>query len=141
MQTEEIVTSKTIKKVYKNNSNTNERMVTNLSSRKLTATEEKLLSRGLSFIPTQRNIDVWRVHSDLAEWERRMRLKEYFANKEPESDEEDNSSDEEGGLDFIKKKKESNFTPKPGRDKWLDAYIEVEKKDVIDGIKRKWWWI
>ena len=137
VQTKEIVTSKTIKKVHKNNTNTNERVVTNLSSRMLTATEEKLLSKGLSFIPTQRNIDVWRVHSDLAEWERRMRLREYFANKEPESDEEDNSSDEEGSVNFIKKKKKSNFTPKPGRDKWLDAYIEVVKKDVIDGIKKK----
>ena len=66
-----------------------------------------------------------------------MRLREYFANKEPESDKEDHSSDEEGGMGFINKKKKRTFTPRPGRNKWLDAYIEVVKKDVIDGIQKK----
>ena len=130
-------TTKTAKKVNKNNDNKNEKVVTNMSSRELTATEEKLLSKGLSFIPTQHKIDIWRVHSDLAEWERRMRLREYFAGKEMESDEDDSSAEEDASLEFIKKKKKSNFTPKPGRNKWLDAYIEAVKKDVIDGIKQK----
>ena len=144
VRAERAVTAKTTKStrtepktVNRNNNNKSEQVVTNLSSRKFTQAEEKLLSKGLTFIPTQRKIDVWRVHSDLAEWERRMRLREYFANKEPESDEDDSSSEEHGGMEFIKKKKKSTFTPKPGRDKWLDAYIEAVKKDVIDGIKQK----
>ena len=70
-----------------------EYVVTNLSSRKLSEAEHDLLSKGLSFIPTQHNIDIWKVQSELAEWERRMRLREYFAGQNDESDEEEEEDD------------------------------------------------
>ena len=117
----------------------NEYVVTNLSSRKLSEAEHDLLSKGLSFIPTQHNIDIWKVQSELAEWERRMRLREYFAGQNDESDVEEEEDDTgiAAALGGSKKKKRSNFTPKPGRNKWLDAYIEAVKKDVIEGISKK----
>ena len=117
----------------------NEYVVTNLSSRKLSKAEHDLLSKGLSFIPTQHNIDIWKVQSELAGWERRMRLREYFAGQNDESDVEEEEDDTciAAALGGSKKKKRSNFTSKPGRNKWLDAYIEAVKNDVIEGISKK----
>ena len=68
-----------------------------------------------------------------------MRLREYFAGQEemPEVEEESDSSITAALGRSKKKKKRSNFTPKPGRNKWLDTYIEAVKKDVIEGISKK----
>jgi len=43
-----------------------------------------LLSRGLKFVPTRCNIDKWKLITDLAAWEPRMHLKEYFFTEEEE---------------------------------------------------------
>lgn len=50
--------------------------VTSLSSRKLSKSEISVLSKGFSFIPTRNKIDLAKLQSDLAEWERHMRLRE-----------------------------------------------------------------
>ena len=34
-------------------------------------------------------------------------------------------------------KKESDFTPKPGRNKWLDMYIDEVNDEVIKGVRQK----
>ena len=34
-------------------------------------------------------------------------------------------------------RKKSNFTPKPGRNVWLDTYIEVVKEDILKGLKQR----
>ncbi|KAH3795879.1 hypothetical protein DPMN_149441 [Dreissena polymorpha] len=34
-----------------------------------------------------------------------------------------------------RKKTPSTWTPKAGRDKWLDAYIKAVKDDIIKGLK------
>ena len=102
-------------------------IVTNLSSRKLSDAEISLLTKGFTFIPTRNQIDMVKVQSDLSEWERRMRLREYFYDKE------DNREEEEDPW----RKKKGTFTPTPGRDKWLDAYIDAVKSDVINGIQKK----
>jgi hypothetical protein len=52
--------------------------VINLSTRILSDSETKLFTKGLKFVPTRHNIDLGRLLTDLKEWERRMRLKEYF---------------------------------------------------------------
>ena len=70
-----------------------------------------------------------KIHSDLAEWERPMRLREYFFDRE--EDEETEKKEEKW------KKKESFFTPEPGRDKFLDLYIEAVKDDIVMGIRSK----
>ena len=69
------------KEINKGNECKNEEIVTNLSSRKLTKAELSLLSKGFSFVPTRKIIDIAKVQSDLVEWERRMRLSEYFYDK------------------------------------------------------------
>lgn len=80
----------------------------------------KLLSSGSSFVPTRNKIDITKVHSDLMEWDRRMRLKEYFYDKQ-----------------VIRKEKTSTFTPAPRRDRWLDVYIDtVKRKDRLKLAKR-----
>ncbi|KAH3842642.1 hypothetical protein DPMN_116144 [Dreissena polymorpha] len=56
--------------------------VTNLSKHVLTDAEQNLPEKGLKFIPSRKNIDKVKLLADLGEWERRMRLREYFADTE-----------------------------------------------------------
>ena len=53
-------------------------IVVNLSKRKLTPAEIFLLSKGLSFRPTPRDIDIFALRKDMSDYVRRLRLKEYF---------------------------------------------------------------
>lgn len=99
--------------------------VINLSSKVLTESQLSLLSKGLKFVPTRRNIDKGKLIADLGSWERRMRLKEYFFEE-----------GEEDLQEYDKRKKKSSWTPEAGRDKWLDAYIQNVKDDIISGLKR-----
>ena len=48
-----------------------------------------MLSKSLKFIPTTNGVDMVKVKSYLIEWERRMRLKEYFYGKEKYDEPED----------------------------------------------------
>ena len=68
-----------------------------------------------------------------------MRLREYFAGQDemPDVEEESDSSIAAALRSSKKTKKKSNFTPKSGRNKWLDTYIEAVKKDGIEGISKK----
>ena len=68
-----------------------------------------------------------RVLADLAEWERRMRLREYFYDRDRK---------EEDSEEKFKEKKKGEFTPGRCRDVWLDTYIEVVKSDIIAGLVR-----
>ena len=51
--------------------------VINQSSTQLTATEMSVLSKGLTFVPSRRQT-VAQLTADLKEWERLMRLREYW---------------------------------------------------------------
>lgn len=110
-----------------------ENIVTNLSSKALSQEQKTLLERGFSFIPTRKKIDVTKLLSDLAEWERRMRLTEYFYHKNEENRLDKDEDQEVKEKEWMKKK--SSFTPKPGRDKWLDMYIDVVKNDIVQSLK------
>ena len=57
-------------------------MVINLSKRALSKAECSLLSNGLNFVPTRKNIDKGKLIADLDVWERRMRLLEHFYKEE-----------------------------------------------------------
>ena len=57
-----------------------------------------------------------------------MRLKEFFYDEK-----NDNSDIDENIMKF---KRRSTWTPDKGRDKWLDAYIDEVKDDVIKGLHR-----
>ena len=104
-------------------------VVTNMSSKVLSEEQESLLNKGLSFIPTKRSVDKTRLLADLAELERRMRLHEYFLDTEGGKMEE---KEEEKW-----KRKKSSFTPEQGRSKWLVAYIEAVKGDVMASLKNR----
>ncbi|MGH0131312.1 UNVERIFIED_CONTAM: hypothetical protein FKN15_045536 [Acipenser sinensis] len=107
-----------------------EDIVFNLSSKTLTTSQKAVLSKGLKFIPTKRYIDKDKLATELKEWERRMRLAEYFFNE--------NISDSEGNYEHgIKVNSTSTWTPPDGRDKWLDMYIEVVKQEIIVGLKKR----
>ena len=101
----------------------------NLSKRKLNKHETRLLSKGLKFIQTRKNIDINKLLTDLKLWERRMRLKEFFYDHE----DNENNDDEEN-----KPKSKSNrqWIPSEGRNRWLDQYITEVKHDIINGLKR-----
>jgi hypothetical protein len=103
--------------------------VTNLSDRSLSDHEEKLLSYGLKFVPTRRGVNIARLLSDLGEWERRMRLREYFYKE-----------DEEGSDATVKKQPKTggnkHWTPLSGRDPNLDLYISTVKEDILSGLKK-----
>jgi hypothetical protein len=105
---------------------TSNQMVTNLSDKTLTNAQMTLLSKGFNFIPAREKIDLPKLLSDLSEWERRMRLKEFFHGRYTGDYEEPEPW----------KKKKSYFTPESGRDRWLDTYIEVVKNDVLQGLNK-----
>ena len=58
-----------------------EKETTEQSKVPLTESQESMLTKSLKFIPNQKKIDTAKVLADLNEWERRMRLKEYFHGK------------------------------------------------------------
>ena len=53
-------------------------VVINLSKRKLSPAETSLLSKGLSFCPAPRDIDIFALRKEISDYVRRLRLKEYF---------------------------------------------------------------
>ena len=108
-------------------------LVTNLSSYTPTDSEISLLEKGLKFIPDRSKINTTKLLSDLGEWERRMRLREYFYKAD---DEDDDDNDDKDVRDKFKVKQKSFFTPSRGRDQWLDTYIELVKNDVANNLKK-----
>ena len=107
--------------------------VTNLSQHPLTEGKIKLLSRGLKFIPDRHKVDKLILLADLAKWERRMRLKEFFYT---EGTEPQTKQDEKDPLEKFKVPKKSSFTPNKGRDMWLVMYLEMVKTDIINSLKK-----
>ena len=108
--------------------------VFNLSSKELTEAHRSLLGLGLKFVPTNQKIDMTELIADVKEWERRMRLREFFFDQ---NEKEDVLTDDQKQYNFIKKNK-SNWTPPTGRSKWLDLYLKLVKNDIISGVKQKY---
>ena len=52
--------------------------VTNLSNHSLTETQMSLLEKGLKFIPSRYKVNKLKLLADLADWESRMKLAEFF---------------------------------------------------------------
>ncbi|OOZ57814.1 hypothetical protein [Solemya velum gill symbiont] len=78
----------------------------------------KILKRGLKFTPKPGK-NVLELQTDIQEFCRKLRLKEYFADKEEQQD---------GSL--VRNK--SDFNPPRGRDQHLDGYIETLSKFPIE---------
>jgi hypothetical protein len=112
-----------------------EKTIFNQSKRVLSDAEVSLLSKGLSFVPTKKRIDMTNLLADIREWERRMRLKEYFYNTEqgdqlPKDEIQKDQQWQKAGT------KKSDWVPPQGRDKWLDMYIDLVRDDIIKGLKK-----
>ncbi|CAG2246908.1 unnamed protein product [Mytilus edulis] len=67
--------------------------------------------------------------ADLKIWERRMRLREHFF--------EENKEKENYQNEYTKFKKSSTFTPSPGKERWLDEYIQTVKDEILSRLSRK----
>ena len=104
--------------------------MTNLSKNELSAPQISLLERGLKLIPSRHEVDKVKLLADLSEWERRMRLAEYFYGEGDEMKEHTEEADK------FRVKKKSTFTPNSGRDKCLDLYIDLVKDDVLVSLKK-----
>ena len=102
--------------------------VVNLSSRRLTESELSLLGKGLTFVPAKRQT-VAQLVAELKEWERLMRLREYWEGENEGTYRED--------LDADSKFKTSKWVPPKGRDPWLDLYLEEVSSSIIRGLKKK----
>jgi len=62
--------------------------------------------------------------TDLTEWERRMRLREFFFD------------DKEEVCQVAKDARSSKtWTPNSGREPWLDLYIQTIKEDIVKNIR------
>ena len=114
---------------------TNSKCVVNLSTHTLSEHETSVLTRGLKFCPTRPSVDDLELRTDLDKFARRLRLKVHFL-KEDEDDANDFTPD--GSLlNHPLLKRESFYTPPPGQDPFLDAYITSVQTDIIHGIKPK----
>ena len=84
--------------------------IVNLSSRKLTNNEIKLLEKGLKFTPTPLKPNIQELNEDITEFTRKIRLVEYFESNQDENDE------------FLVRNK-SNWVPPKRRDKDLESFV------------------
>ena len=105
-------------------------LVVNLSNYQLTDDEIKVLARGLKFIPSPRNINKTEVLVDIKKFGRRMRLKEFFheRNNSTESETSDTNEDDYETGAF---RKSSTFTPKPNREPALDLYLKHLENSIM----------
>ncbi|KAF0287549.1 hypothetical protein FJT64_014057 [Amphibalanus amphitrite] len=97
--------------------------VVNLSSRQLTPTELALLTRGLSFVPSRKQT-VAQLTAELKEWERLMRLREFWHNSNDNQPREANDTEDAAY-------KKAKWVPPKGRDPWLDLYLEEVTTSVL----------
>ena len=104
-------------------------IVVNLSKRLITPAETSLLSKGLSFCPTPRDIDLFALRKDISDYVRRLRLKEYFLN-----------NDYVGGgfSSYPAFRHRSTWCPERNRDLTLEAYMSIlEKKIFSSNLKAR----
>ena len=97
-------------------------VVVDLSSRVLTPAEMSLLSKGLSFCPTPKEVDIFAWRKDMFDFVRRLRLKGYYC------------GDESVDGDFSDQpafRKRFTWWPERNRDAILETYVSLswlEKK-------------
>ena len=96
--------------------------VINLSKRPLSPDELSLLSKGLNFVPTAKQ-SLTKTVAQLKEWERLVRLREFWHNHERTGVNDDASEDDQY--------KESKWTPPKGRNPCLDFYLEEVTREII----------
>ena len=98
-------------KRHKTSSQQPEDTVINLSNVELSEAEIKLLSRGLTFVPTPQRINWSEIQADIDDFARRLRLKEFF-------DKDGNTATDASSHPFRCK---GSWTPPCGREPALDT--------------------
>ena len=91
--------------------------VVNLSKKVLTEAEVSVLSKGLKFCPTAKEIDRAKIKEDLEKFGRRLRLKWYYRNEEQE-------------FSTNPFRKKSSFNPK--HDAAIEVYLSVIEQQIMD---------
>ena len=97
-------------------------VVVHLSSRVLTPAEMSLLSKGLSFCPTPKEVDMFALKKDMFDFVRRLRLKEYYC------------GDESVDGDFSDQpvfRKRSTWCPERNMDAIFETYVSLLEKKIL----------
>ena len=104
--------------------------VINMSNTPLSDAQIKLLSKGLKFTPTPKS-NKRELESDIKEFNRRLRLKEYFYESDETTDSENEGNSNNNPNDTANKpllRNKSNWNPKPNRVPLLDTCIDMLSK-------------
>ena len=91
--------------------------VINLSKRELSKDEISLLSKGLKFCPTPRDLDRGKIKTDLEQFGRRLRLRWFFR-------------EEEGEFETNPFRPKSTFSP-PKDDVAIEAYLSRLEEEIL----------
>ena len=108
-------------KRHKTSSQQPEDTVIYLSTVQLSEAEIKLLSRGLTFVPTPQRINWSEIQADIDDFARRLRLKEFF-------DKDGNTATDASSHPFRCK---GSWTPPCGREPALDTFITAVQQDLM----------
>ena len=100
----------------------------NLSGKPLCPGELQLLSRGLSFCPRPPKLNSTEILDDLERYNRRLRLKEYFATVEAMED------------DRRPFRPPSNWMPPKGRNDALEVFISQVRRTVEQSLEARATW-
>lgn len=100
--------------------------IINLSCYDLSIEERSVLSRGLNFCPATGGYSEFQLVKDLHNFERNMRLREYFYDRSSAHNTDSSS------LPSYK-----HWTPPSQRDKCLDLYIRAVQRDVMQAYKER----
>ena len=114
--------------------------VINLSKVNITESQEKVLIKGITFVPTPETADRAQIHQDVSDFCRRLRLKLHFSAPLPAIDEINNEQGVSGEVEdtdppqrlpksLLKFKPKSTWTPKT-TDPILNAYISKVKSSI-----------
>ena len=109
-------------------SSSEKKTVLNLSKRDLTKTEYSFLGKGLKFLPKTKHHYVIQLKQDVFEFTRKLRLKDFFADKDKDSDDDDDDDDrnDENSRDNLRKfPKERKSTFIPPADSTFHFYINA----------------
>ena len=108
----------------------NDKGIINLSSLELSEADISLLSKGLSFCPSTRNLDMGDISASWNKFQRSLRLKHFFQNDN--SDTQGNSMNYSyNAFEHRKFKEPSNFTP-PMASMALEHFIAQTRREIND---------
>ena len=88
----------------------------------LTPAEMSLLSKGLSFCPTPKEVDIFALREDMFDFVRPLRLEEYYCG---------DGSIHEDFSDQPAFRKRSTWCPERNRDAILETYVSLLEKKIF----------